>query len=66
VLVEVHLAGFGGDLYDSVLDVAFLEHLRGEMVYEDLGELVKQIERDVEQTVAIFGEFTPSANVLLG
>jgi riboflavin kinase/FMN adenylyltransferase len=66
VLVEVYVAGFGGDLYDSVLDVAFLEHLRGEMVYEGVGQLVRQIERDVEQTVAIFAKFSPSANILLG
>ena len=66
VLVEVYVAGFGGDLYDSVLDVAFLEHLRGEMVYEDVAQLVRQIERDVEQTVAIFAKFSPSANILLG
>ncbi|HEY1222332.1 MAG TPA: bifunctional riboflavin kinase/FAD synthetase [Acidimicrobiales bacterium] len=66
VLVEVYIAGFGGDLYDSVLDVAFLEHLRGEMVFEGVNELVRQIERDVEQTVAIFAKFSPSTHVLLG
>jgi riboflavin kinase/FMN adenylyltransferase len=66
VLVEVYVAGFGGDLYDSVLDVAFLEHLRGESVYEGVQELVRQIERDVEQTIAIFAEFSPATHVLLG
>ncbi|MFZ1062946.1 MAG: bifunctional riboflavin kinase/FAD synthetase [Acidimicrobiales bacterium] len=66
VLVEVYVAGFEGDLYDSVLDVAFLEHLRGEAAYEGVDHLVRQIERDVEQTVAVFADFSPSAHVLLG
>jgi riboflavin kinase/FMN adenylyltransferase len=66
LLVEVHLAGFSGDLYDSVLDVTFLEHLRGELVFEDVGELVRQIERDVEQTLTIFENFSSSTSPLLG
>jgi len=66
VLVEVHLPGFSGDLYGSVLDVAFLEHLRGEMTFGDVAQLTDQIERDVEQTRTIFGDFSPSTSVLLG
>jgi riboflavin kinase/FMN adenylyltransferase len=66
ILVEVYLAGFHGDLYDSVLDVAFLEHLRAETTYEGVSQLVEQIKRDVEQTVAIFERFSSSASVLLG
>ena len=62
----MHLRDFSGDLYDAALDVAFLERLRGEMIYEDLDELVAQIARDVEQTRVIFEKFSPSATSLLG
>jgi riboflavin kinase/FMN adenylyltransferase len=66
VLVEVHLPGFVGELYDSVLDVAFLEHLRGELVFEGVAQLAEQIERDVARSVAAFENFSSSASVLLG
>jgi riboflavin kinase/FMN adenylyltransferase len=66
VLVEVHLPGFSGDLYESVLDVAFLEHLRAELVFEGVPQLTHQIALDVEQTTAIFEDFSSTASVLLG
>ena len=66
VLVEVHLPGFSGDLYDSVLDVAFLERLRGEGVFADVEGLREQMGRDVALSVARFEKFSPSASLLLG
>jgi riboflavin kinase/FMN adenylyltransferase len=66
VLVEVHLPGFSGDLYDEVLDVAFLEHLRDEQTFGDLDGLIAQMSRDVNQSIARFEEFSPSESVLLG
>ena len=49
LLVEAHLVGFDGDLYDSAIDVAFVARLRGEMTFARTDELVAQIDRDVEK-----------------
>ena len=65
-LVEVHLVGFGGDLYSETLDVAFAEALRGEMSFADVDELIEQIGRDVKQTLAIFDSFSAESSALLG
>jgi riboflavin kinase/FMN adenylyltransferase len=65
LLIEVHLPGFEGDLYDASLDVAFLARLRGEEVFADVEALVAQIGRDVGQTLEIFKKFSPLASALL-
>ena len=66
LLVEVHLPDFNGDLYDAVLDVAFLERLRGEATFATLGDLLDQMTLDVQQSREIFEKFSPGAWVLLG
>jgi riboflavin kinase/FMN adenylyltransferase len=66
VVVEVHLPEFEGDLYDQVLDVAFLERLRGEATFATLEELLAQMTLDVVKSGEIFQEFSPAASVLLG
>ena len=66
LLVEVHVVGYGGNLYDATLDVAFLSRLRGELVFSDVAALVAQIERDVAASVEVFADFSPTASVLLG
>lgn len=65
LLVEVHVVGYGGDLYDAVLDVAFLGRLRDEQVFSDVAGLVAQIERDVVASVGYFAKFSPESSVLL-
>jgi len=65
MLVEVHLPGFAGNLYDETLDVAFLTRLRGEQKFDGVTELVTQIGRDVAETVAIFKKFVPQDSRLL-
>jgi len=65
MLVEVHLPGFDANLYDQVLDVAFLTRLRGEQKFDGVAELVAQIGRDVAETVAIFKKFTHQDSRLL-
>jgi riboflavin kinase/FMN adenylyltransferase len=66
VLVEVHLPGFEGNLYDQTLDVAFLARLRGETTFATVEELLAQMTRDVRASVEFFEKFTPSSSVLLG
>jgi len=66
LLVEVHVPGFAGDLYDVELDVAFLRRLRGEMKFDGVGELIAQMGVDVARTLEIFKKFSPDAYPLLG
>jgi len=65
LLVEAHLVGLEGDLYDSVVDVAFVARLRSEMTFAGTDELVAQIDRDVVQTLEIYDSFTPESSALL-
>lgn len=65
LLVEVHVPGFSGDLYDVELDVAFLRRLRGEMTFDGVAELIDQMGGDVAKTLEIFEKFSPDAYPLL-
>ena len=47
--VEAYVIGFEGDLYGEVLDVSFVEKLRGEQRFSGIEELKAQIGRDVEE-----------------
>jgi len=49
-LVEAYLLDFDGDLYGSRLELTFLRRLRGELRFDGVEELVRQIERDVQDT----------------
>jgi len=46
-LLEVHLFGFEGDLYELSLEVPLLKHLRAEQRFEDLEALKNQIANDM-------------------
>lgn len=65
LVVEVHVLGFEGDLYDLTLDVVFLARLRDQMTFSNVDELTAQIERDVVETRQIFEKFTPEEAQLL-
>lgn len=45
-LFEVHLFGFDGDLYDSVLEVALVRFLREQRKFESVEALVAAMDRD--------------------
>jgi riboflavin kinase/FMN adenylyltransferase len=53
LLVEAHLIGFDGDLYGETLRIAFLERLRGEKRFENVDDLVAQMNRDVDEAKKI-------------
>jgi riboflavin kinase/FMN adenylyltransferase len=53
VSVEVHLVGFGGDLYGRRLDVDFLGRLRDTRRFDSIDELKTQLAADVAAAVAI-------------
>lgn len=53
--VEAYLIGFEGDLYGKVVDVSFLEKLRGERRFSGIDELKVQIGCDVEEARGVIG-----------
>lgn len=48
-LVESHLLGFSGDLYDQRVRVQFRDFMRPQMTFDGVTSLVAQIEADCEQ-----------------
>ena len=52
-ILEAHLIGFSGDLYDRLVRVTFEHFIRGERKFENLDELKAQLRTDV----AYAGEF---------
>lgn len=52
-LIEAHLIGFRGDLYDEEAKVCFVERLRGERRFDGIDALKAQLETDIEQALAV-------------
>ena len=48
--VEAHLLGFSSDLYGKILELDFIEHLRGEQRFSDVQALIHQIQADIQRT----------------
>jgi riboflavin kinase/FMN adenylyltransferase len=48
-LLEAHLIGFTGDLYDQRARVQFTHHLRDELKFDSVEALVEQMGRDVDR-----------------
>lgn len=51
--IESYLVDFRGDLYDKELQLDIVTRLRGEIKFENTGELIKQMDEDVRQGKAI-------------
>lgn len=57
-LVEVYVLDFEDDLYDQVIEVQFIKHLRAEMKFESVDALIAQMQRDVVETRAVLARGT--------
>ncbi len=57
-LLEVHLLGFDGDLYDEQARVDFVAHLRSQARFESAQALIDQMGRDVATTRQVLGRST--------
>ena len=52
-LIETFIMDFHGDMYGETMTVEFVSRLREEKVFASVSELVKQMDKDVEQAKAI-------------
>jgi riboflavin kinase / FMN adenylyltransferase len=52
--IEAHIINFDSDLYGKDVTVRFRERLRDEMKFGSIEELVAQLARDRERTIALF------------
>lgn len=55
-LIEAHLIGFRGDLYDETAKLRFVRRLRGERRFDGVDELTAQLRKDVEDAAKVLGE----------
>ncbi|NRG39748.1 bifunctional riboflavin kinase/FAD synthetase [Rathayibacter sp. VKM Ac-2835] len=58
--VEAYLLDETIDLYDRVVDVAFVSRIRGQVAYEGVEPLIRQMNDDVEKVRAILGAEPPA------
>ncbi len=52
-LLEVHIFDFDEDIYGQYIHVDFVAHLRGEVKYDEVEELVAQMHRDADNARSI-------------
>lgn len=48
ITLEVNILGFDGDIYNNEITVAFIHHIRGNIKFQSLEELVRQLKKDRE------------------
>jgi riboflavin kinase/FMN adenylyltransferase len=53
--IETYVIDWSGDLYEQMLSVAFLYHLRGERRFSGIDELKAQIAHDIAQAREVLG-----------
>ncbi|QHC59274.1 bifunctional riboflavin kinase/FAD synthetase [Rathayibacter sp. VKM Ac-2760] len=58
--VEAYLLDETIDLYDRVVDVAFVSRIRGQVAYEGVEPLIRQMNDDVEKVRGILGAERPA------
>ncbi len=58
VTVEVHVLDFSGDLYGREIELAFVQRLRDEHRFDDVGGLRNQIEADRRHAERLFGRMS--------
>ncbi len=65
LLLEVFLFGFKGDLYGSVLDVAFIDWIRPEMKFDSVEDLIRRMDDDSRRARSVLARH-PDAFPVLG
>ncbi|MFC1587777.1 riboflavin kinase, partial [Planctomycetota bacterium] len=47
VTVETHILDFDEDIYDVLLELQIVSHVRGEIKFNSVDELIEQIQKDM-------------------
>jgi riboflavin kinase/FMN adenylyltransferase len=55
MLLEAHLFDFDGDLYGQELEVEFIAHLRDELTFPSMDDMVQQMVRDAAEARRVIG-----------
>lgn len=63
--VEAHLIGFEGDLYGKTLTVLLLDHLRGELQFPSVQDLVIRMHEDISEADSIWRAYASSHGPML-
>ena len=58
-LVEVHILDYDADMYGEVLTAHFVKHLRGQVRFEGIEPLIKQMDADSAQTRQVLAGSVP-------
>ncbi len=56
---EVHMFDFDEDIYGQTIQVALISHIRGQMTFDGVDELVTQMKKDSEQARAALSRAAP-------
>lgn len=56
ITLEVNILNFSADIYNNEITVAFIQHIRGDIKFNSLDQLVAQLERDREKVERILTE----------
>ncbi len=54
--IELHIFDFSGNLYGQTLEIEFKARIRDDYYFEQVEELIKQIEKDKGQALAILAD----------
>jgi len=56
---EVHIFDFDEDIYGQTIEVALIEHIRGQMIFDGLDELIVQMDKDSAKAQKILSNVKP-------
>jgi len=60
---EVHIFDFDEDIYGQKIEVALIEHIRGQMIFENLDELIEQMDIDSKKAKLALKNVKPLSNL---
>lgn len=56
ITLEVHILNFSADIYNNEITIAFIQHIRGDIKFDTLDQLIAQLKRDRETVDKILTE----------
>ena len=56
ITLEVNILNFSGDIYNNEITVAFIQHVRGDIKFNSLDQLIDQLKKDRETVDRILTE----------